>query len=539
MREFDLAIVGSGFGGSLLAMVARRIGLSVILFEKGSHPRFAIGESTSPLTNLLLETISQRYGLPRLMPLTSYGLWQRAYPEIVCGLKRGFTFFHHEAGKAYSVSPGRENQLLVAASPHDELADMHWLRSDVDRFFQQEAVASGAEYLDHALLNPPAWDATGLVTLSGQREGRPFQYRVRVIVDATGPRGYLHRSLNLQDRGFSSYPSTQALYTHFFGVRRCETMPEYETPGTPPYPIDDAALHHIFDGGWMWVLRFNNGITSAGVAMKDALANDLGLSDGAPAWPRVLARFPTIGHQFDRADAIRPFVYTPKLSFRSEAAAGPDWAMLPSAAAFIDPLFSTGIPLTLLGIERLGRILQETWGTKDLPDRLAGYGETTLHEADVVASFIAGCYGGMVDFPIFTALSMFYFAAASYSEMARRLEKPHLVRRFLAADHAQFGPALLDCADWARSHGDAGAMGVSDYAQTVANSVECINVAGLCDPAKRNWYPVDLNDVVAGAQKLGFESEEMKRILASAPWAQIPDKQGFGEDDKALRQPQL
>ena len=31
--------------------------------------------------------------------------------------------------------------------------------------------------------------------------------------------------------------------------------------------------------------------------------------------------------------------------------------MLPSAAAFIDPLFSTGIPLTLLGIERLAEML--------------------------------------------------------------------------------------------------------------------------------------------------------------------------------------
>ena len=49
---FDLAILGSGFGGSLLAMAARRIGLSVLLLERGTHPRFAIGESTSPLCNL-------------------------------------------------------------------------------------------------------------------------------------------------------------------------------------------------------------------------------------------------------------------------------------------------------------------------------------------------------------------------------------------------------------------------------------------------------------------------------------------------------
>src|SRR5579862_6307446 len=143
-------------------MVARRIGLSVLLLEKGSHPRFAIGESTSPLTNLLLETIAQRYDLPRLIPLTSYGPWQRTYPEIVCRLKRGFTFFHHEAGKRYVISPNRENQLLVAASPHDDLSDMHWLRSDVDHFFLKEAISTGAEYLDHVFLQPPIWQAAGL-----------------------------------------------------------------------------------------------------------------------------------------------------------------------------------------------------------------------------------------------------------------------------------------------------------------------------------------------------------------------------------------
>ena len=43
----------------------------------------------------------------------------------------------------------------------------------------------------------------------------------------------------------------------------------------------------------------------------------------------------------------------PRMAYRAAECAGDRWAMLPSAAAFIDPLFSTGIPLTLLGIERL------------------------------------------------------------------------------------------------------------------------------------------------------------------------------------------
>src|SRR5438034_6788257 len=110
---FDIAVVGSGFGGSLLAMIARRLGRSVILLERGTHPRFAIGESTSPLANLLLEELARRYDLPRLLPLTEYGPWKRAYPEVPVGLKRGFTFYAHRAGERFGPGPERDRQLLV------------------------------------------------------------------------------------------------------------------------------------------------------------------------------------------------------------------------------------------------------------------------------------------------------------------------------------------------------------------------------------------------------------------------------------------
>jgi tetracycline 7-halogenase / FADH2 O2-dependent halogenase len=53
--DFDLVIIGSGFSGSLLAMIARRAGRSVMLLDRSSHPRFAIGESTSPLMNLIIQ----------------------------------------------------------------------------------------------------------------------------------------------------------------------------------------------------------------------------------------------------------------------------------------------------------------------------------------------------------------------------------------------------------------------------------------------------------------------------------------------------
>jgi FADH2 O2-dependent halogenase len=283
----DVAVVGSGFAGSLFAMLARRVGRTVVLVEKGSHPRFAIGESSSPLANLLLEGLCRRYGLDRVAPLASWGSWQRAYPELGCGLKRGFTFYAHRAGRPFAADPGRRDHLLVAASPRDEVADTHWLRADVDHFLVREAEAEGVVYLDHTALESAA-PAPGGMRLSGVRDGRSVEIAARLVVDASGPRGFLHRVLGLAESPFPGLPGNEGLFTHFERVARVEETPPFRGAETPPYPPDDAALHHVFDGGWIWVLRFGNGLVSAGAAAAPRLARALRLEEGAPAWARLL-----------------------------------------------------------------------------------------------------------------------------------------------------------------------------------------------------------------------------------------------------------
>ncbi len=515
--DFDLAIIGSGFSGSLLAMIARRTGRSVMLLDRGVHPRFAIGESTSPLMNLIIEQLADRYDLPRVKPLTTWGEWQRTYPQLVGGLRRGSTYFKHESGTRYRTAPDRSNQLLVSASPNDEAADTHWLRSDVDYFLLQEAIAAGAEFLDQTEMDSIEWANGGGARLRGERRGQSVKIRARLIVDASGPRGFLSRALGLTERRFEEYPATQALYSHFIGVHRCDGMPDYEVAGDPPYPMDDAAVHHMFEGGWMWVLRFNNGVTSAGIAVTEEMAGELKLSEGEAAWQRFLARFPSIAAQFAEARAIREFTWMPHLTYRSEMAAGEGWAMLPSAAAFVDPLFGAGMPMSVLGVERLGRLLEENLGDRELNERLSEYSRTTLMEADHTADFVAGCYAAFPQFDLFTSLSMVYFAAASYCEMARRLGLNHLAQHFLAVDHPSFANVPGRLSQILRHNHCFDSI---LFTAQVKEQIDCLNVAGLCDRRKRNWYDVDLEDVILRAEKLEITSEEMRRFLETASWAQ-------------------
>jgi tetracycline 7-halogenase / FADH2 O2-dependent halogenase len=506
---FDIAVVGSGFAGSLIAMIARRLGRSVVLLEKSKHPRFVIGESSTPLANLLLEELSERYDLPSIRPLTKFGTWQQSHPEIAVGLKRGFTFFHHEFDRVFTNSPTHENELLVAASPNDRIADTHWYRPEFDAFLVNEARKLAVEYVDEVEL----WgmdDSAKRPVLQGRHRGKPIEIHAGLVIDASGPRGFLHRALELPEIPLRNVPATQGLYSHFTGVKRWDALHRIET--APPYPVDDAAMHHVFDGGWIWVLRFNNGVTSAGAALEAKLANQLRAQEGEPAWKRLLERLPAVREQFAEARVTLPFVHQKQLSFLSGGIAGANWVLLPSSAGFIDPLLSTGFPLTLLGVQRLARILETKWQKDDFADELFQYSMQTTMELVTTERLIAALYATMKDFEVFRALTLLYFAAASFTEAARRLGKPERAgNTFLLGEHPVFGASFRNCIDLALKQ----PLGErrDDLLRKIEQSIEPVNVAGLGDLVRQHWHPALADDLRANSAKLGSTPREVEAML--------------------------
>ncbi|MCA9007576.1 MAG: FAD-dependent oxidoreductase, partial [Planctomycetaceae bacterium] len=186
MQQFDVVILGAGFGGSLTALLLDRIGLSVALIDRGTHPRFSIGESSTPAAGYLLQSLSQKYDLPQFQPFCKYGTWQQAAPDIACGVKRGFSYFAHQPGQMFQTEPAHGTELLVTANLSEPLADTHWYRADVDEFFAKEVQKSNVSYLDQTEVQLEKSDGW---VITGSREGESKQVQAAFLIDATGAAG--------------------------------------------------------------------------------------------------------------------------------------------------------------------------------------------------------------------------------------------------------------------------------------------------------------------------------------------------------------
>ena len=149
--------------------------------------------------------------------------------------------------------------------------------------------------------------------------------------------------------------------------------------------------------------------------------------------------------------------------------------------------------------------------TKDRQAALEEYERMTLAELDATERVVGALYAAMDTPSLFKRLSLLYFAAASFSEAARRLGRPELAPGFLLNAHPVFGPELAACTSQvllARGGPDRQAL-----EDRIDRAIEPFDTAGLLDRDRRDWYPVLAADVFASAAKLKATSAEITAML--------------------------
>jgi FADH2 O2-dependent halogenase len=530
MQSCEVVIVGSGFAGSLLARVLAVLGYDVVLLERGTHPRFAIGESSTPLANLSLERLGIRYGLADCYDLATHGRWLAHFPELRRGLKRGFTFYRHHPDQPFADRGLDSERLLVAASPHDALSDTHWLRADVDHHFVRQAELAGVDYRDRVELTS-ANVASDSVLLRGNRNGVAFEQRANFLIDASGPGGFLARQLSIPSGLEHTETRSALVFSHFDGVRPMSDV----VPGMPkgPYPDDWAAVHHLIDEGWMYSLRFDHGVTSAGFLLTPigiASLKSAATNDAEALWRTLLQQYPTIGGAFADATPLMPIAFRPLLQHRLTRAAGERWALMPHAYAFVDPLFSTGIAWSLRAVERLGLAFESAADDRRVPDMdvLTRYDAALAAEADQIDLVVAGAYEAMAHFDLFAAHAMLYFGTVSFAEVSQRLapKESSAWTGFLGVGDPLLEPLPRESLRRLRQITQrCGDVGTPDdrrrFVEWVRQSIAPRNIAGLADPERRNLYPVDFAVLIERHALVGLSRDQlleaMPRLRGMAP----------------------
>jgi tetracycline 7-halogenase / FADH2 O2-dependent halogenase len=511
----DILIAGAGFAGALTALLLHKRGFSVCLVEKGRHPRFAIGESSTPIADLLLRDLSTRYDLPWLYPFSRYGSWQETHPDVVCGIKRGFSYFKHYPGQAFSTDAVHSQELLVAASTSDEVSDTNWLRADFDAFLVEKVKEAGIAYFDLTELTAAERGAewTFRAERGGGRatdersghdratDGAPLTITAAFFIDATGGGALLDGLLGVASSAQGFDTDSYGLFSHFDDLPRwMDVLNKAHIPTDDfPYDPDHSALHHVLDEGWIWVLRFNDRRTSVGFAL-DRRKTPVGSEQPQERWNRLLQKYPSVGGLLDGvAFSAVPgkLIQSGRLQRKTERCVGAGWAALPHTAGFVDPLFSSGIAHSLTGIRRLVGTLEQYWGDGAVLERvLKGYEEAVFTELRLIDKLVAGCYLTMPHFGLFQAWSMLYFAATI------TCEQRHLrgegggyegAGYFLGADNPAIQAMVGDCwAELMRICRDGlvqpAPTEIQRFTDLVRKKIAPFNSAGLMEPGSGNMY---------------------------------------------------
>ena len=308
-RTCDVLVVGGGPAGATIAALLAQKGRQLVVLEKDQFPRFHIGESLLPLNLPLFDRLGVADEVSRI------GVYKPG-AEVVSDEHAQATTFRFDHNPYLSIDHS-----------------YHVRRADFDKLLLDNSRRLGAIVFEGTRATKVEFGVEGYLKVNAVGpDGAPSTWFPRFIVDASGRDTLLLNRLGL--KRVDKRNNTAAVFGHFRNVPRRNGGSE------------GMITIHLFQQGWFWMIPLPDDVMSVGLVGTPSFFKTR--TDNLDSFfARAVAASPSVAERMIHAERISPLVATANYSYDSRRYAGDGYILIGDAAAFIDPLFSSGVMMAM------------------------------------------------------------------------------------------------------------------------------------------------------------------------------------------------
>jgi len=376
VQQLDVAILGGGLAGNLLARQLRRSlpELSVGVFERSTAYSYKVGEATVE--------IAASY-LVRRAGLSTY-LYEEHLP------KNGLRFFFDTADRSCPLE--RMSEMGTDGLPFHPAfqIDRARLEADLVGMNQRDGVQLRRGVRVSELQLGSGGAPHRLEVEDGERRS---SYGARWVVDATGRSGLLARSESLR----VPEPSHQvgSAWARFEGVADVDDLGGSDFRRRVRHtPRRLSTIHFWYPGYWIWLIPLRGGVTSVGVTGEVVTkSRELRTPEGFRAFLEQHAAVAELLAEAKHVD----FGSLARIAYGTRRFFHPDrWGLSGEAATSADPLYSPGSDFIALENDFLTDLVARDLrgeAARELEERCALYDDFMGFRHEATMRLYRGLYG--------------------------------------------------------------------------------------------------------------------------------------------------